>query len=70
MELIVKIVWTDTIVILHKELHWNSTPIYNIILLKSVAVSKLQVAILARSSREMSQTVRMTESTPCHEFAS
>ena len=27
--------------------------------LKSVAVSKLQVAILARSSREMSQTVRI-----------
>ena len=31
--------------------------IYTIILLKSVEVSKLQVAILARSSREMSQTV-------------
>ena len=31
--------------------------IYIIILLKSVGVSKLQVAILARSSREMSQTV-------------
>ena len=32
---------------------------YTIILLKSVSVSKLQVAILARSSREMSQTVRI-----------
>ena len=31
--------------------------IYTIILLKSVEVGKLQVAILARSSREMSQTV-------------
>ena len=30
-----------------------------IILLKSVAVSKLQVAITARSSQEMSQTVRI-----------
>ena len=34
----------------------------------SVAVSKLQVTILARSSREMSQTVRI-ESTSSHEFA-
>ena len=33
--------------------------IYTIILLKTVAVRKLQVAILARSSREMSQTVRI-----------
>ena len=33
--------------------------IYTIILRKSVEVSKLQVAILARSSREMSQTVRI-----------
>ena len=33
--------------------------IYTIILLKSVAVSKLQVAILARSSWEMSETVRI-----------
>ena len=33
--------------------------IYTIILLKSVAVRKLQVAILARSSREMSPTVRI-----------
>ena len=32
---------------------------YTKILLKSVAVIKLQVAILARSSREMSQTVRI-----------
>ena len=32
---------------------------YTIILIKSVAISKLQVAILARSSREMSQTVRI-----------
>ena len=32
---------------------------YTIIVLKSVAVRKLQVAILARSSREMSQTVRI-----------
>ena len=36
----------------------TNTSIYTIILLKSVAVSKLQVAILARSSRETSQTVR------------
>ena len=33
--------------------------IYTIILLKSVSVRKLQVAILARSSREMSLTVRI-----------
>ena len=33
--------------------------IYTIILLKSVAVCKLQVAILAQSSRELSQTVRI-----------
>ena len=33
--------------------------IYTIILLISVGVRKLQVAILARSSREMSQTVRI-----------
>ena len=33
--------------------------IYTIILLKSVGVSKLQVAIHAQSSREMSQTVRI-----------
>ena len=33
--------------------------ICTIILLKSVAVRKLQVAILARSSREMYQTVRI-----------
>ena len=33
--------------------------IYTIILLKSVGVRKLQVAILARSSREMSLTVRI-----------
>ena len=33
--------------------------VYTIILLKSVEVSKLQVAILARSSQEMSQTVRI-----------
>ena len=33
--------------------------IYTIILLKSVAVPKLQVAILARSSREMSKIVRI-----------
>ena len=32
---------------------------YTVILLKSVGVRKLQVAILARSSREMSQTVRI-----------
>ena len=31
--------------------------IYTLILLKSVAVHKLQVAILALSSREMSETV-------------
>ena len=34
--------------------------IYTIILIKSVAVRKLDVAILARSSREMSQTVRVS----------
>ena len=33
--------------------------VYTIILHKSLAVSNLQVAILARSSREMSQTVRI-----------
>ena len=33
--------------------------VYTIILLKSVAVSKVQVAILARLFREMSQTVRI-----------
>ena len=33
--------------------------IYTIILIKSVDVRKLQVAILARSSREMSLTVRI-----------
>ena len=38
---------------------WHSDIIYILILLKSVGVSKLQVAILARSSREMSQTVRI-----------
>ena len=38
----------------HALLHYI---IYTIILLKSVEVSKLQVAILARSSRKMSQTV-------------
>ena len=42
--------------------------IYTITL--SVGVSKLQVAILARSSREMSQTGLSTESTSCYEFAS
>ena len=36
----------------------TNTSIYTTILLKFVAVSKLQVAILARSSRETSQTVR------------
>ena len=33
--------------------------IYNTILLKSVVVRKLQVAIVARSPREMSQTERI-----------
>ena len=33
--------------------------IYTIILLKSVAVHKLQATLLARLSREMSQTVRI-----------
>ena len=38
---------------------------------KSVGVNKLQVAILARSSRDMSQTVRIPiESISCQEFAS
>ena len=40
---------------------------YTIILLKSVAVSKLQVAILAQLSREMSRTVRIDRQ---YEFAS
>ena len=49
--------------------------IYTIILLKSVCLSvgvrKLQVAILARSSREMSLTVRIVwQYISCHEFAS
>ena len=44
--------------------------IYTIILLKSVGVRKRQVAILARSSREMSQLFVSTDSTSCHEFAS
>ena len=43
--------------ILHK-LYCLQT-IYSIILHKSVAVRKLQIAILARSSREMSQTIRI-----------
>ena len=38
---------------------WSHLKQKDIILLKSVAVRKLQVAILARSSREMSQTVRI-----------
>ena len=42
--------------IMECRLMYNS---YTIILIKSVAVSKLQVAILARLSREMSQTVRI-----------
>ena len=33
--------------------------IYTVVLLKHVAISKLQVAILARLSPEMSQTVRI-----------
>ena len=37
----------------------SKTVIYTRICLKSVAVRKLQVAILARSSREMSQTERI-----------
>ena len=37
----------------------GTSTIYTIILLKSVGVNKLQVAILVRSSREMSQTVRI-----------
>ena len=36
----------------------------------SVAVRKLQVAIIDRSSRDMSQTVRIPEITASHEFAS
>ena len=44
--------------------HWVKTRVkealvYTVILIKSVAVSKLQLAIRARSSREMSQTVRI-----------
>ena len=42
----------------------TNTSIYTIILLKSVAVNKLQVAIFARSSREMSQTVRAQQAQP------
>ena len=37
---------------------------------KSVGVRKLQVAILARSPREMSLTYRIFRGTSCHEFAS
>ena len=46
--------------------------IYTIILLKSVSVvvRKLQVAILARSPREMSQTVRIVLKHILHEFVS
>ena len=40
--------------------------IYTIILLKSVSVRKLQVAILARFSLKISQTVRID----CHSFLS
>ena len=36
----------------------NNSNIYTIILLKYVAVGKLQVTILARPAQEMSQTVR------------
>ena len=43
---------------IHDALSMHST-IYTIILHLSVAVRKLQVAILARSSREMYQTVRI-----------
>ena len=35
----------------------------------SVDVRKLQVANLVRSYREMYQTVRIDDSTSCHEFA-
>ena len=38
---------------------WCIVTIYTIILFKSVGVIKRQVAILARSSREMYQTVRI-----------
>ena len=43
----------------HTFLVWGLTRIYTIILLISVGVRKRQVAILARSSREMSPTVRI-----------
>ena len=39
--------------------HFLSIIIYTIICLKSVGVRKLQLAILALSPREMSQTVRI-----------
>ena len=51
--------WKADSIIYHALLTRRLITIYAIILLKSVAVRKLQVAILAQSSREMSQTVRI-----------
>ena len=44
------------ITIIHKKIRTSQNTIYTIILLKSVAVRKLQVAIFARSSLEISLT--------------
>ena len=54
MGLCITCVHCDTFVSANKIIDW-----YNIIILKYVAVSELQVAILVRLSREMSQTVRI-----------
>ena len=52
------------------KVHTISCHIYTIILLRSVTVSKLQVAILARLSRENLKLFVSTDSTSSHEFAS
>ena len=61
----------SSLIFTHSKLH-SLPSIYTIILLLkvclSVSVRKLQVAILARSSREMSLTVRIVCSTSSHEF--
>ena len=50
---------TIVIVIIVSSCYYYYYYLYTIILLKSVAVSKLQVAIIARLSREICQTVRI-----------
>ena len=49
----------SSMIALFKSLIWHYNSIYTIICLKSVDVRRLQVAILARSPREMSQTDRI-----------